>query len=86
MQKWGVKRYLEKQGNLAFEYKMKQGRATRVLSRERMGHSKHPLPTTQEKTLYMDITRWSIPKSDLLYSLQAKMEKLYTVRRNKMES
>ena len=36
----------------------------RVLSRERTGHSKHPLPTTQEKTLYMDITRWSTPKSD----------------------
>ena len=28
------------------------------------GHSKHPLPTTQEKTLYMNITRWSTPKSD----------------------
>ena len=28
------------------------------------GHSKHPLPTTQEKTLHMDITRWSTPKSD----------------------
>ena len=28
------------------------------------GHSKHPLPTTQEKTLHMDITRWSAPKSD----------------------
>ena len=27
-------------------------------------HSKHPLPTTQEKTLHMDITRWSISKSD----------------------
>jgi len=25
---------------------------------------KTPLPTTQEKTLYMDITRWSTPKSD----------------------
>ena len=25
---------------------------------------KHPLPTTKEKTLHMDITRWSIPKSD----------------------
>ena len=36
----------------------------RVLSRERTGHSKHPLPTTQEKTLHMDITRWSIPNSD----------------------
>ena len=26
--------------------------------------SKHPLPTTQEKTLHRDITRWSTPKSD----------------------
>ena len=37
------------------------------MPRERPGHSKHPLPTTQEKTLHMDITRWSIPKSDQLY-------------------
>ena len=29
-----------------------------------LGHSKHRLPTTQEKTLHMDITRWSTPKSD----------------------
>ena len=35
-----------------------------VLPRERTGHSKHPLPTTREKTLHMDITRWSTPKSD----------------------
>ena len=26
---------------------------------ERTGRSKHPLPRTQEKTLHMDITRWS---------------------------
>ena len=39
-------------------------RLNRVLSREHTGHSKHPLPTTQEKTLHMDITRWSTPKSD----------------------
>ena len=51
-------------GNLALEYKMKQGKANRVLSKEYTGHSKHPLPTTQEKTLHMDITRWSISKSD----------------------
>ena len=53
---------------------------------ERTGHSKHPLPTTQEKTLHMDITRWSAPKSDRLYSLQPKMEKLYTVSKNKTRS
>ena len=28
----------------------------------------HPLPTTQEKTLHLDITIWSIPKTDWLYS------------------
>ena len=39
-------------------------RLNRVLPRERTGHSKHPLPTTQEKTLHMDITRQSTPKSD----------------------
>ena len=31
---------------------------------ENTGHSKHHLPATQEKTLHMDITRWSTPKSD----------------------
>ena len=35
-----------------------------VLPREYTVHSKHPLPTTQERTLHMDITRWSTPKSD----------------------
>ena len=39
-------------------------RLTEFLSREHIGHSKHPLPTTQETTLHTDITRWSIPKSD----------------------
>ena len=39
-------------------------RLIRVVPRELTGHSKHPLPTTQEKTLHMDITRWPIPKSD----------------------
>ena len=33
-----------------------------VLQRNVTSHSKHPLPTTQEKTLHMDITTWSKPK------------------------
>ena len=41
-----------------------QNEANRVLPREHIGHSKQPLPTLQEKTLHMDITRWSTPKSD----------------------
>ena len=53
--------------------------------REHAGHSKY-LTTTQEKTLHMDITRWSTPKSDWLHSLQPKMEKLYTVNKNKTRS
>ena len=63
-----------------------RAKANRVLPRERTGHSKHPLSTTQEMTLYMDITRWSILKSDWLYSLQPKMEKLYIVNKNKTGS
>ena len=39
----------------------------------------------QETTLHMDITRWSISKSVQLYFLQ-KMEKLYTISKNKTES
>ena len=35
---------------------------------------------------HMDITSWSTPKSDWLYSLQPKIEKLYTVTKNKTRS
>ena len=63
-----------------------KAKANRVLPRELTGHSKHPLPTTQVKTLLVDITRWSILKSDWLYSLQLKMDKLYTVSKNKTRS
>ena len=47
---------------------MKQVKANRVLPKECTGHSKHPLPT-QEKILHMDITRWSITKSNIDYIL-----------------
>ena len=63
-----------------------RAKTNRVLPRKCTGHSKHPLPTTQEKTLHMDITRWSTLKSDWLYSLQPKIEKLYTVSKNKTRS
>ena len=69
---------------MALIYKMMQAKANRVLSRVLTGQSKHSLPTTQRKTLYMDITGSPIPKSDSLYSLQPKMEKLYTVSKNKI--
>ena len=68
------------------------------MPREHTGHSKQPPPTTQEMALHIDIIRWSILKlnslpsepsgkpvlkSDSLYSLQPKMEELYTVRKKK---
>ena len=59
--------------------KWSREKANRILPRECTGHSKHPLPTTQETTLHIDITRWLTPKSHWLYSLQPNMEKLYTV-------
>ena len=60
--------------------------ANRVWPRELSGHSIHLLPKLQEKTLHIDITRWSTLKSDWLYSLQPKMEKLYTIKENKTRS
>ena len=60
---------------LVFQNEMKstewsRAKANRVLPRERTGHSKHPLPSTQDKTLHMDITRWSIPKSFQMKHIQ----------------
>ena len=45
-----------------------RAKTNRVLPRKCTGHSEYPLPTTQEKTLHMDITRWSTLKSHWLYS------------------
>ena len=66
--------------------KWSRAKADRVLPRECTGHSKHPFPITQEKTLHMGITRWSTLKSDWLYSLQPKMEKIYTVSETRLGS
>ena len=66
--------------------KWSRAKPNRVLPRELTSHSKHPRPTTQEKTLQMDTTRWSTVKSDWLYFLQPKMEKFYTVSKNKTGS
>ena len=64
--------------------KWSRTKANRVLSRKYTGHSKYPLPTTQETTRHMDIIKWSIPIDHYwLCYLQPKMEKLYTVSKNK---
>ena len=51
-------------GKFGFGVQNEAGQRLTVLPRECTGHSKHPLPTTQETTLHMIITTWSIPKSD----------------------
>ena len=65
--------------------KWSRAKVNRVLPGEHTD-SKYPLPTIQKMTLHMDITKWSILKSDWLYSLQLKREKLHTVSKNKTRS
>ena len=55
--------------------KYNRAKASRSLPREHSRHSKHTRPIAQETPLHMDTTRWSIPKSEGLYSLQPKMKK-----------
>ena len=50
------------------------------IARECTGHSKHPLPTTQDMTLHMNITRRSILKWDWLYSLQSKRSSIQSAK------
>ena len=63
-----------------------RAQANRVLPRERTGHSKYPLPTTQEKTLHMDINQMVNTEIRLIIFFAAKMEKLYTFSKNKTGS
>ena len=66
-------------GDFGLGVQNESGQWLTVLPRECTGHSKHPLPTTQEKTLHMDITRWSTPKSDhelLITKFRIKLKKV----------
>ena len=47
---------------------------------------KYSFSTTQETTLHMDITKWSIPKSNWLHSLWPKTVKLYKASKSKTGS
>ena len=62
-----------------------RAKANRGLRRKCTGHSKHPLPTTQEKTLHMDITRWSTPKSDDYIFTAKDGEALYSQQKQDWE-
>ena len=57
-----------------------------IFPRERAGHSKHLLPTTQEKTIHMDITKWSNTKIRLIIFFAAKdREALYSQQKQDRE-
>ena len=67
-------RYTHNNRQFGLRVQNEAGQRLRILPRECTGHRKYPLSTTQEKTLHMDTTRWSILKSDWLYYLQPKIE------------
>ena len=57
-----------------------------VLPRKCTGHNKHPLPTTQEKILHMDITKWSTTEIRLIIFFAAKDgEALYSQQKQDQE-
>ena len=63
-----------------------RAKANRILPRECTGHSKHPLPTTQEKTLHMDITIGGQHRNQVDYILAAKDEEaLYNQQKQDRE-
>ena len=54
---WNAKVGSQETPGVTGKFGLCKAKVNRVLPRERTGHSKHPLPTTQEKSLHMDITR-----------------------------
>ena len=50
-------------GEFGLRVQNEAGQRLTVLSTEHAGHSKRPFPATQETTLHIYITRWSILKS-----------------------
>ena len=54
----------EEIGKFSLGVQNEAGQRLTEFCQENTGHSKHPLLTTQEKSLHMDITRWLTPKSD----------------------
>ena len=56
--KVGSQEIPEVTGKFCLEVQNEAGQRLKEFCQET--HNKHPLPTTQEKTLHMDITRWSL--------------------------
>ena len=51
-------------GKLGLGVQNEAGQRITLSPRECTNHSKHPVQTTQEMTLHLDITKWSILISD----------------------
>ena len=65
--------------------KNEAGQRLTVLPRECTGHSKHLLPTTQEKTLQIDITRWSTEIRLIIFFAAEDGETLYSQQKQDWE-
>ena len=61
---WKAKVGSQETGKFGLGVQNEAGQRLIEFSQENALVSKHPLPTTIEKTLHMDITRWPTPKSD----------------------
>ena len=58
---------------------------SRILSRGHTGHSKYPLPKTQEMTLHMDIIRWSTEIRLIIFFAAEDGETLYSQQKEDLE-
>ena len=61
------------------------GQRIKILPRKCTGHSKHPLPTTQEKTLHMDITKINTKIRLVIFFAAKDGEALYSQQKQDQE-
>ena len=72
-------------GKFGLGIRNESGQRLIILPRKCTGHSKHPLPTTQEKTLHMDITRWSTEIRLIVFFAAKDGEALYSQQKQDQE-
>ena len=66
-------------------YGMKQGKTNRVLPRKYTGHSKHPLPPTQEKTTHGHHQMVNTEITLIIFSAAKDGEALYSQQKQDQE-
>ena len=71
-------------GNIGFGVQNEAGQRLAEFCEENVLIIRNTLFRQCKRWLHINIPRWSTSKSDWLYSLQSKMEKLYTVRKTKL--